>query len=163
MRNFIRRHLGKLALAGIICSIFGIAYAQNAGQTLSTLVGTELFPVQSSINSTAAITYASVNQVRNSRGWVYAAPASGTLTMTTAQSAVSLNPSGTISAYTVVLPPTPQDGAVVSIFTSATITTLTLSTSDSSTFVPTKVTTLTAGSSVGYVYDNANNVWHRIM
>jgi hypothetical protein len=163
MRNFIRRHLGKLALAGVICSIFGIAYAQNAGQTLSTLVGTELFPVQSSINSTAAISYASVNQVRNSRGWAYAAPASGTLTLTSANSAVSLNPSGTISAYTVVFPPTPQDGAIVTIFTSATITTLTISVTDSSTFAPVKVTTLTAGSSVGYVYDRANNIWHRIV
>jgi hypothetical protein len=154
----------RFALAGIIAGLIGaIAYAQNAGQTLSTLVGTELFPVQSMINNTAAITYASVNEIRNSGGWVYAVAAnSGTLTMTTAQSAVSLNPAAEIAGYTITLPPTPQDGAEVTIFSSQIIDTLTIQSSDSSTFVPTLATTIGANGKIGIIYDATNNVWHEI-
>jgi hypothetical protein len=154
----------RFALAGIVAGLIGaIAYAQNAGQTLSTLVGTELFPVQSAINSTAAITYSSVNEVRNSDGWVYVVAANaGTLTMTTKQASVALNPAAEIAGYTITVPPLPQDGAVVSIFSSQIIDTLTIQSSDSSTFVPTLATTIGANGKIGIVYDRTNNVWHEI-
>lgn len=151
-----------LAVVLALAALFGLdrLQAQNAGQVQQTVTGSEL--VQIIPSNTAAIVYTSTSSLRDGRMWVYNAPLTGfTLTMTDVQSVVSLNPAGTIAAGTIVLPPTLTDGKTVSIFTSQTITALTLSTSNSATFVPAAVTTLAANASVEYVYDKANNQWHR--
>lgn len=159
-------NLRVLIAAAVIAAIGlfgGVVVAQNANQIILTMLGSELIQIQSPTNSTAAITYTSVASLRDGRMWVYLAPLTGfTLVLTPLQSAVSLNPSGTIAAGTVTMPATTVDGKVASIFTSNTITALTINTTNSATFVPAVVTTLTAGSTVAYVYDKANNQWHRI-
>lgn len=159
-------NLRVLLAAAVISAIGlfgGIVVAQNANQVILTMLGSELIQVQSPVNNTAAIAYTSVASLRDGRMWVYLAPLTGfTLALTPLQSAVSLNPAGTIAAGTVTLPATTVDGKVASIFTSNTITALTINTTNSATFVPAVVTTLTAGSTVSYVYDKANNQWHRI-
>lgn len=81
--------------------------------------------------------------------------------MTPVQAAVSLNPAGTLAAGTIVLPPTTVDGKLVTIYSTQTITGLTLSTSNGATFAPAAITTLTANTNVGYVYSLSGNVWHR--
>lgn len=136
--------------------------AQNLGQFLFTPVGNELIQAQSQVNNTAAITYTSISSLRDGRMWVYNVPLTGfTLTMTDLQSVVSLNPAGTLATGAIVLPPTLVDGKSVSLWSSQTITALTLSTSNSATFAPAAPTTFTAGAALEFVYDKANNQWHR--
>ena len=137
------------------------ADAQNAGQVLLTMTGQEL--IQLDVPGTAAITYTSTSSMRDGRFYLYQVPLTGfTITMTTLQSAVSINPAGTLAAGTITLPPTTTDGKLVTIYSSQIITALTINTSNSATFAPAVVTTLAADASVGYVYDKANNQWHRI-
>lgn len=156
--------LNRSIIAGVLgmLAVFGVAFAQNAGQIILSPTGTEMFAVSGGSGATNA--FMSSSSLRDGRFYVYQAPLTGfTLTMTPTQSAVSLNPAGTIAAGTVTMPATTVDGKVVSIFTSATITALTINTTNSATFVPAVVTTLAAGTSVAYVYDKANNQWHRYM
>lgn len=155
--------VASLAVALCLAHPVRRALSQNAGQVLTTLLGNELIQIQSQVNSTAAISYTTTANLRDGRDYLYNAPLTGaTITMAVSQSAVSLNPAGTIAALTIVLPPTTFDGKMVSIYTSQTISSLTLSTSNSATFVPAAVTTLTANSTVAYVYSLAGNVWHRM-
>lgn len=134
--------------------------SQNAGQVQQTMTGSELVQIYPA--NTAAIVYASTTSLRDGRMWVYNVPTTGfTLTMTDVQSVVSLNPAGTLATGTIVLPPTLTDGKTVSIFSSQTITSLTLSTSNSATFAPAAPTTIAANASMEFVYDKANNQWHR--
>lgn len=152
----------SLMIGVLLCAIGPTqrAFAQNAGQLLFTPTGKEL--VQVIPPSTAAIAYVPLAMLRDGAQYVYNVPLTGfTLVMTAEQSVVSLNPAGTLATGTVTLPPTLYDGKIVSIFSSQTITALTLNTSNSATFVPAVVTTLAAGSSVSYIYDLANNQWHR--
>ena len=71
---------------------------------------------------------------------------------------VNLTPAGTIAANTVVFPTTPQNGQQVTIFTSQTITALTLT----ATTIVGGVTTLTGPGSVAYQYQASNTTWYRV-
>lgn len=149
--------VGALSL---VWSGIGNLSAQNAGQIQLAPVGNE--QVQIYPPGTAANVYVSVASLRDGRMWVFSAPTTGfTITMTDLQSIVSLNPAGTLAAGTIVLPPTLTDGKTVSVFSSQTITALTLSTSNSATFVPAAPTTLAQNTQIEFVYDKANNQWHR--
>jgi hypothetical protein len=158
MKLFFRNYI--VVLAVVILGGISALYAQNAGQLQMTPVGNE--QVQIYPPGTAANVYMSVASLRDGRGWVFLAPLTGfTLTMTTLQSVVSLNPAAGIAAGTIVLPPTLDDGKSVSIWSSNTITALTLSTSNGATFVPAAPTTLVTPTALEFVYDKANNQWHR--
>jgi len=136
--------------------------AQNAGQILTTLLGNETVQVQSSVNSTAAITYTTTANLRDGRMWLYQAPLTGfSITMTVAQSVVALNPAGTLATGAIVMPATTFDGKTVTFFSTQIVTALTVTTTNSATFVPAVVTALAANVPVSYVYDLANNQWHR--
>lgn len=151
-----------IAFAFLIGGGLGALYAQSVYPTIPTILGNEFVQIYSRTNNTAAIAYTTTANLRDGRGWVYNVPTTGfTITMTVAQSVVSLNPAGTLATGAIVMPPTADDGKTVSIFSSQTITALTLSTSNSATFVPAAVTTLAAGNNISYVYDLANNQWHR--
>lgn len=150
-----------IAVAIGIAGFGGWAWSQNANQVLLTMLGSELIQVIPA--NTAAISYTTVASLRDGRMYVANVPLTGfTLTMTPLQSVVSLNPAGTLAAGTIVLPATLVDGKTVGIYTTQTITALTLSTSNTATFTPTAVTTLTANSHVSYVYSVAANTWYRI-
>jgi hypothetical protein len=139
----------------------GWAWSQNAGQVVTTMLGSEL--IQLTQANTAAIGYTTVNALRDGRGYLYNVPTTGfTINLTVAQSALSLNPAGTLATGTVVMPATILDGKVVSVFTTQTITALTLSTTNGATFTPAAVTTLVAGANVNYVYSVTANTWYRI-
>jgi hypothetical protein len=157
LRNYV-----LAALAALACAFGGYyAIAQNAGQILFTMLGSELIQIQPS--GTAANVYVSTSAMRDGRFYVAAAPVTGfTITMTVLQSALSLNPLGTLATGTVVLPPVQYDGKMVGIFSSQTITALTLSTSNGATFTPAAVTTLPANTAVEYVYSLSANTWYRM-
>lgn len=156
--------LSASVVAGVVLAIGlnGPMLAQNAGQVLLTMTGTELIQVYAP--NTAAISYTTTSSMRDGRFYTYQAPLTGfTVLMTPQQSTVSLNPAGTLAAGTVTLPATATDGKFVTIFSSQTITALTINTTNGATFVPAVVTTLAANASVSYIYDKANNQWHRFM
>jgi hypothetical protein len=158
----IRSNLAFLALLAAAVLGGGYAIAQNAGQTLLTFLGSELIQVYPP--NTAAIAYTSVASLRDGRQYLYNIPVTGfTITLTPLQSAVSLNPAGTLATGAIVFPPTLVDGKVVTLFSSQTITALTITTSNGATFVPAVVTTLAAGVPIGYVYQAVGNVWHRYL
>lgn len=153
--------LGALALLLIAAIVPQRIIAQNAGQLIFTPTGKEL--IQVIPPNTAAIAYVSVAAMRDGAQYVYNVPLTGfTLVMAEEQSVATLNPAGTLAAGTVTMPPTLYDGKVVTIFSSADVTALTLSTSNGATFVPAQAPfTLSANTSRSYVYDLANNQWHR--
>ena len=72
---------------------------------------------------------------------------------------VNLTPAGTIAANTVVFPTAPVNGQQVTIFSSQTITALTLTATQT---VVGGVTTLAANGSVAYQYSLANTTWYRM-
>jgi hypothetical protein len=152
--------------AAIIAALFGgqnVLRSQNNGQVLTTLLGSELVSVISSVNNTASFAYTTTANLRDGRDYVYATPLTGnTITMTVGQSALIVNPAGSLSTLNVVLPPTTFDGKFASVFTTQAISTLNLSTSNSATFTPTSVTTLAQNATVTYIYNLAGNVWYRM-
>lgn len=159
------KHL-RTWIVGAALGLFGLggwAFSQNANQVLLTMLGSELIQIYPSGNLTAATVYTTVSSLRDGRMYVQLAPTTGfTLTMTPLQSAVSLNPAGTLATGAIVLPPTTIDGKAVMLFASQTITALTLSTSNGATFTPAAITTLAANGSAEYIYSVAANTWYRI-
>lgn len=152
-----------LALSLAIGAVMGVAFSQTTRPIITALVGNEFVQVESQVNNTTAITYTTVASLRDGRMYVYNVPVTGfTITMTVLQSALSLNPAGTLATGTIVLPPTATDGKYVTLFSSQTITALTLSTSNGAA-ITNPVTTLAAnGPVVGYIYSLSANAWRRI-
>ena len=157
------RDLAFGILGALVAGALGVAYAEvSPNQVINTLTGTEYVEIISPVNTTAALAFAPVASLRDGRSYVYGTPSTGfTLTMGVNQSAVSLNPAGSLSTGAIVLPPTTFDAKIVSIFSTQAISTLTLSVSNGAT-INTPVTSLTANQSVEYVYDLATTTWYRI-
>jgi hypothetical protein len=154
--------LGALALGAVLAAVLPLrSIAQNAGQLIFTPTGQEL--IQVIPPNTAAIAYVPLAAVRDGAQYVYNVPLTGfTIVMTAEQSVVSLNPAGTLATGTVTLPPTLYDGKIATIFSSADVTLLTVNTSNGATFAPAApAAILTANTSRSYIYDKANNQWHR--
>jgi len=74
-------------------------------------------------------------------------------------SVLTLNPAGTLSTGTILLPKQPTDGQLVEVSTTATVTSLTVSGNGST--IKNAPTTLLAGSGFGYYYNQANACWFR--
>lgn len=164
----IRAFLAAGALAALLSlGSFAInrGLAQNAGNVQFTPTGTEMIQIYPA--GTAANVFVPLASFRDGAQWIYNVPLTGfTIVMTAEQSVVSLNPAGTLATGTVTMPPTLYDGKIVSIFSSQIITSLTLNTSNSATFVPAAGTGLfgalaNGGVSVSFIYDKALNQWHR--
>lgn len=151
------------ALLAVAALLLGAGYvnAQSNTQLQFTPTGKEL--IELTPPGSATFVYVPLAAVRDGGQYVYATPLTGTTTVMTAeQSVAAFNPAGTLAALTVTLPPTLYDGKIVTIFSSQIITTLTLNTSNSATFVPAAPTTLaSANLSISFIYDKANNQWHR--
>jgi hypothetical protein len=163
LQNLRASVIAALIAGALVVLSFGVnrGIAQNAGQLIFTPTGQEL--VQVIPPNTAAIAYVPLAALRDGAQYVYNVPLTGfTIVMTAEQSVVSLNPAGGIATGTITMPPTLYDGKIVTIGSSQAITTtLTLNTSNGATFVPAAPTTLAANVSVSFIYDKANNQWHR--
>ena len=115
-------------------------------------------------NGGAVLAEVSIASLRDASGYQKASPLTGaTLTMGTAganyQSVLQLSPAGTIATLTVNLPPSPVDGQRALIFSTQTITALTLAAAG--TTLNNAVTTLAALGNVEYIYSFSNNAWDR--
>lgn len=149
-----------VSAAALIAGLgLGFAFAQSAGQVLTTLTGQELITVQPA--NSAVVAYTTTANLRDGRMYLYNVPLTGfTISMTVSQSALALNPAGTLAAGTVNLPPTGFDGKMASIYSTQTITSLTLATTNGAT-INSPVTTLTANGHASYIYSLAANTWYR--
>lgn len=167
MTQSIKKRFLVSVLATVLTTAFLVALlvgsnveAQNAGQVQYTPTGAEMVQIYPS--GTAANVYVPLASLRDGVQGSYNVPLTGfTRVMAPEQSVLTLDPAGTLATGTVTLPATLSDGKVVTIFSSQTITALTINTSNGATFVPAVVTTLAANASVSYWYDKALNQWHR--
>lgn len=93
---------------------------------------------------------------------VYSVPTTGT-TVTLSQQrrqVVLLNPAGSLLALTVALPATPNDGDMVTIGSSASITSLTIN--GGSNTVISAITSLLLGGFCKYIWNATSSKWFRI-
>jgi hypothetical protein len=161
----------KKILAGIgaLLLIGGIALAQVPGLFITSLTGNEqinvIVPSTGTVVTTPQIVSITTNTLRNTTGYLISTLATGTLVTTTATDNLLLT--GTVTTLTVDVPPSPGDGALFSInnvTTSNFSGTITVASTDSSTFVPTSptITNLAAQTSQEWQYTAASKIWYRI-
>lgn len=74
-----------------------------------------------------------------------------------------INPAGTLATGAFTMPSLPYDGQVVGVSSSQTVTTLTINGNTSQNIItsPTLTTSITAGSSIKFIYRAANLTWYR--
>ena len=95
----------------------------------------------------------------------YVAPAAtngGSTVMTASQNNVALLPAGSLSTYTVQLPPPQGDGQIVRISTSQPISTLTITPTAPATTVFNSSISMAAGQAIAYMYVQGGTAWVRI-
>jgi len=129
---------------------------------LTTLSGTEVLEVQEGVGGVAA--FAGVNVVRNSRA-LDLASGSGAATTVMANGQSALMWTGTApTTWGITLPPSPADGQVVTIGTATTLTTLVTVTAAAGTSLNATYNsqTLSAVTSVQFVYDLPTTTWYRL-
>lgn len=156
LRTFALLVMLTLALA----AMFDRLYAQSSSQLLYTPTGKEM--IELTPPGSATFAYVPLAAVRDGAQYVYNVPLTGfTITMTAEQSVISLNPAGTLATGLITLPATLYDGKIVTIFSTQTVTVLSLSAPGGATFVPGAPTTIAANAALSFIYDKANNQWHR--
>lgn len=140
----------------------GVALAQVPGaQVITSPTGSEYFPVVSNTISSVV----QLNTMRNTSGYKISSATSGTITTTTATNFLLLT--GAVGTATVDVPPKPADGQVFTITNasgSAFTGTITVASTDSSSFAPTSPTivNMAASSSEKWVYTAAATTWYRV-
>lgn len=162
MRKLLRISMLLVALAlPSLLAMSERAQAQANNQLLYTPTGKEM--IELTPPGSATFAYVPLAAVRDGAQYSFSAPLTGaTIVMTAEQSIISVNPAGTLAALTITLPPTLYDGKIVTIFSSQILTALTLNTSNGATFVPAAPTAVAAANTAySFIYDKANNQWHR--
>lgn len=129
-------------------------YTNGLPSAVTPFTGLETIPADTNVASGGgAETVKITTQQLGINSPTYAEPLTGaTIVVPAGQSALVLNPADTIAALTVTLPPNPYDGQIFRIGSSATVTALTLNTSDSST-IKQNPTALTVSTTAPYGYE----------
>lgn len=167
--SFVR----TLALAAVTFGTIGLvsyAVAQVPTLFLTSPIGTEQIDVI--VPSTSSVTIApqkvslQLNVIRNTTGYQLSAATSGTVTTTLATNNLLLTAAA--ATLTVNVPPSPADGQLFTI-NNATGTnfsgTITVASTDSSTFVglnATSITNLAASTGAEYTYTAPTKIWYRV-
>jgi len=155
--------IGFLLLVGL--AVFGAiapvrqAVSQAGWQALLTMISTDKIEVNRF--GSAIRNYATPPMITSQSGYAKYTPITGfSYTFGNYQSWMALNPSGTVSAGTVVLGPSPSDGARECVFTTNTVTSLTLN-ANTNQSINNAVTTLLADTGACYLYSLSNKTWDR--
>jgi len=144
-----RRYLIKVLNTGLIRSVFSI----TAG--VATINDSFSSPPTGNIEIWEADYY------RGKDTSSIQVPLTGfSITILTGTKDLVLNPAGTLALGTVTLPALPNDGDVVNVSSTQTITGLTVSPSAGQT-VLNAPTTLSAGTGFGYIYSASSTTWYR--
>ncbi len=169
MWSFVRRHALALAVLAIGLAAAGYAWAQGwPGYLLSSPLGTEQIEVTGILgNGTQSPVKNAVllNTVRNTTGYQISAATSGTITTTPATDNLLLT--GAVGTATVDVPPSPPDGQLFAICNangSPFSGTITVASTDSSTFVPASpsLASLAASTCAEFQYTALSKVWYRV-
>jgi hypothetical protein len=83
------------------------------------------------------------------------------LTLTDKKTITILDPAGTLATGTVTMPAKPNNGQLIRVASSQTITSLTVSPNTSQS-IKNAPTTLAAGTEFAYIYRQANTTWYRL-
>ena len=161
----------KKILAGIgaLLLIGGIALAQVPSLLLSSPTGLEqievLIPSTGTLVTSPQKVQVTINQIRNATGYSLIATTTGTIVTTSATDNLLLT--GAVTTATVDVPPSPPDGSLFAINNASGSTfsgTITVASTDSSTFVPSSptITNLAASSGQEWQYTAAAKVWYRV-
>lgn len=142
------------------------AVAQNAGQTLTNLLTTDLIQVYRF--GTAAITYANPGQIAAETNTTKVTPGNAALggtgygnTMANNQGHLLFILTGTMPYSYMTFSPSPSDGARQCAFAGGGTITLFYPTANAGQTVHNAVTTLATGTGVCYTYSLSNTTWDR--
>ena len=164
MKHLRTPHFLIPSLAAALLLTIGIATAQPPGvpnpYAVASPTGAEQIDVE---NLGTGIATVQLTQVRDAAGYLKAVPTTGTtLTLSTNVSVVQATPAGTLTAWTVVTPPSPVDGQRLQIFSTAAITTFNLTAASGQTVHGNLAGALAANGNVEYLYSASNTTWDRI-
>jgi hypothetical protein len=157
-------HLPALLGVGAVLALSTPAFAQvTLPQVPSINPNTDLVQVIPGGFPRATSVFASVGLLNATNGYAKAVPLTGfSLTFANSQSYLALNPAGTLATGTVTLAPSPSDGARECIFTTQTITALTVSANSGQTINNgLTAASLAANTGVCYLYSSSNLTWDR--
>lgn len=135
------------------------------------LTGNETIPVDTNVTAGAGPSSVAIDVTSLGAGpYQYAAPLTGaSLTLTSAQRRLIVEPAGTIAALTVVFPAATGlvDNQLMGICTTQIVTTLTLTAGSGTTILNGPTALLVpvatgAGSCVEWVYRQSNTSWYRV-
>lgn len=160
-------------LGGVAIAAAGYAWAQGI-PLLTSPTGTELItvlPIQPNGQPAATQAVVTLNQIRNSNGYLLV-PTGGTVATTVPNTAAKVIATGAITAWTVTLPLLPFDGETVEIACSggaaSAITVNATGGPSGVTIVGTAFTTSACASggasaaTAEWIYATTPNVWYRI-
>jgi hypothetical protein len=160
----------KLLLGiGALGLLIGVAIAQVPNLALVSPTGTEqinvLVPSTGTIVTNPQIQTVTINQVRNTTGYQISSATTGTIVTTTATDNLLLT--GAVTTATIDVPPSPPDGALFSITNATTSNfsgTITIASTDSSSFIPTSpsISNLAQQTGQEWQYVKSSTTWYRV-
>lgn len=152
--------LGALALLLIAGAATGIAQVITLPQ-VQVIHPTDLLQVIPYGQPSTGNVYATPAQITSQNGYYKSIPATNfTYTFSNSTSYAAFAPSGGLTTGTVTLAAAPSDGARECIFSTQTITSLTVNANTGQT-INNAVTTLSANTSACYLYSASNLTWDR--
>lgn len=158
-------HLKKLLLGvaalGLIAGAMGVNAQVNAPQVSTINPTADLIQIVPRGQPSAQSRYATPALLAVTGGYYKSVPATGfTYTFGNNIRVAAFDPGATISTGTVTMSPNPSDGAEQCIFSTATITTLTVGANTGQTIAD-AATTITANGRICYLYSLSNATWNR--
>jgi len=130
----------------------------------AALTGTEVIPADTNaVAGTAPQTIGiPVSALRNTSGMSQQTPLTAfAITIPANVAVLQLTPAGTLATGTITLPASPYDGQDAFIFSTQTVTALTIAANMGQTINGTAITTIAANTRIGYKYNVANTTWYR--
>lgn len=150
----------RILLLGLAVLFPGAANAQTVIQ--SGVSGNEAWVVGQTPGGPGA--YININTVRNSAAMTRVSGSGAAATVMTAQQSTLMWVGTAPTTWAVTLPPSPQDGAIVTLGTDTTLTSMVTVTAAAGTTLNAtyNAQTLTAVTSVIFQYSVGNTTWYRL-
>lgn len=153
----------RAVFAGLLAAgslLLAAATVGVPGLFVTSPTGAEIIRVE---GSGPQIEVVYLTQLRDTAGYTKQVPVTGATFQTPPNtSVIQATPAGTLAAWTVLTPVSPQDGQRLLIFTTQTVTTFNLTASAGQTVNGNLAGSLAANSHVEYLYSASNSTWDRI-
>jgi hypothetical protein len=163
MKIFRHVRVAAFVALGMLAAAVGGALGQAGWYQIASPTGLET--LQAFLNASAYQNYVTINQVRNTTGYLLSPAITGTVSLTSNTNRAIFN-TATLGTVTLNLPPNPPDGQMAEVVngTGAAFTTgVTVATTDGSTLVGAASTgALAASGSVEWQYTAPSKIWYRL-